>query len=481
MKRFIRYIFICTIVLAVASCGKREAKEHVDEWPCIFPDFTGVTVPHTIASLNFQVKGAEYLRVVLKNEEGRELLCDGDGSICMDEGEWKDLIAKGGDVTVQVSVWDEKHPDGVSFRDFTIHVSQDEIDPWVMYRLLPAGYEGWNKMGIYQRDISTFEEKMLVDNSNDKKSCMNCHSVANYDPDNFTYHLRGEQGGTIIQHHGKTEKIDLKALTGGKHGSHNAWHPSGRYIAFSSNNTKQIFYGKSMDKIEAFDEWSDLFIYDVGNKKALIDERFNNDLQWETHPTFSPDGKWLYFCIAQPVHVPEELDALHYDIVRCAFDASTGKLGDVDTIYNSRERGGTALMPRISPDGRFMLYTVAQNGAFNLYHKESEFEMQRLLPASGTVHPDSVGGETVELVDCTPINSDDAESFHAWSSNGHWMLFSSKRIDGRYTRLFIAHWDGEKWAKPFLLPQRDPEHNTLLMMAYNVGEFLKRPLELNKE
>lgn len=37
------------------------------------------------------------------------------------------------------------------------------------------------------------------------------------------------------------------------------------------------------------------------------------------------------------------------------------------------------------------------------------------------------------------VNSSDAESYHSWSSNSRWFVFSSRRDDGLYTRLYIAH------------------------------------------
>lgn len=476
--------------LLLVSCGKREAKDVVDALPAIFPNYAEVTVPCNIAPLNFEVKEAKHIAVRLVNERGGELLCEGEPAICMDEAEWKALIAGGGDVTVEVSVWDEAHPDGAKYCPFSIHVSKDSIDSYITYRLIPPGYEGWNQMGIYQRSLSDFEETTVLDNAADKTKCMNCHATCQGNPASAVYHVRGEGGYTCIRHNGKEEKIDLRKVAEGRHGSHPAWHPSGRYIAFSSNNTKQIFYAKSRDKIEAFDVWSDLFVYDVESRMAILDERFTDSLHWEAYPAFSPDGKWLYFSTARPVHMPEQAKELHYDLVRVAFDEATGKLGQADTIYSTAQRGGTALMPRLSPDGRFLLYTVADYGAFNLYHKESNFEMMEIktpetktlqLPKAEEKQPvvnegakgGMVDGPIGGLIDCSMINSNDAESYHAWSSNGKWMMFSSKRIDGRYTRLFITHWDGKQWTKPFLLPQRNPEFNTLSMMAYNVGEFCR--------
>ena len=463
-------------VLFLVSCAKREAKEVVDALPDIFPDYTEVTVPGTIAPLNFMVKDAEHVQARFRNSAGEELMAEGDDAICLDESEWAALLAKGGDIEVTVSVWDEGHPDGAAYRPFSIHVSHDAIDPYITYRLIPPGYEGWQEMGIYERCLSSYEVKTLVDNAADRNACMNCHTPCPGDSAAYVYHLRGEHGATLIHHDGMDERIDLRTIADGRHGSHPAWHPSGRWIAFSSNDTKQIFYARSRDKIEAFDLWSDLIIYDVKNKRALLDERFTDSLHWETYPCFSPDGRWLYFSTARSVHMPEQANELHYSLVRVSFDAETGQLGDgVDTLYSTSQRGGTALMPRVSPDGQFLLYTVAEYGAFNLYHKEADFEMIR-IPADPLEGNDIEEGSAKAIegrpIDCDAINSADAESYHAWSSNGRWMLFSSKRIDGRYTRLFIAHWDGKEWSKPFLLPQQDPKQNILLLMAYNVAEFL---------
>ena len=89
--------------------------------------------------------------------------------------------------------------------------------------------------------------------------------------------------------------------------------------------------------------------------------------------------------------------------------------------------------------------------------------------------------ETGEMVSTDILNSDRAESFHAWSSNGKWMMYVTKRFDGRYTRLMLTYWDGKRFHKPFLLPQQNPEDNVLLLMAYNVPEFIKAPVNVPKD
>jgi hypothetical protein len=77
-------------------------------------------------------------------------------------------------------------------------------------------------------------------------------------------------------------------------------------------------------------------------------------------------------------------------------------------------------------------------------------------------------------------NSADVDSYHSWSSNGRWMVFSSRRDDGSYTRLYIAYFDQEGNSyKAFMLPQEDPEDNLMRLKSYNVPELTKDVIQIN--
>ena len=80
------------------------------------------------------------------------------------------------------------------------------------------------------------------------------------------------------------------------------------------------------------------------------------------------------------------------------------------------------------------------------------------------------------------LNSPDTESYHSWSSNGRWVVFSSRRGDGGYTRPFIAHVDADgKGTKPFELPQADPDYHRQFMKSYNIPEFMRGPVEVTPQ
>lgn len=80
------------------------------------------------------------------------------------------------------------------------------------------------------------------------------------------------------------------------------------------------------------------------------------------------------------------------------------------------------------------------------------------------------------------VNSNDTESYHTWSSNGRWLVVSSRRDDGTFTRPFFAHIDKDgKCSKPFELPQADPDYHRQFLRCYNIPEFMKGPVTISPQ
>lgn len=113
------------------------------------------------------------------------------------------------------------------------------------------------------------------------------------------------------------------------------------------------------------------------------------------------------------------------------------------------------------------MFTLSDYGNFSIWHKEADLWLLDL--ANG------------DLRKLSEVNSDDTESFHNWSSNSRWFVFSSRRGDGLYTRLYLACMDEEgKISKPFLLPQEDPEtYYDRSVYSYNVPDFVNTPIQLD--
>lgn len=464
-------MLLCLFSFSACTPAGKEAKSGSDAYPPIFPDYISVTVPSNIAPLNFNLPGARQMMAVLR-VDGKELArLQGKSCLQFPVKDWKEWLDsyRGKTLDVTVSAWTDQHPEGIRYQSFPIHISAGKIDPWIAYRLIEPGYELWNRMGIYQRDLTSFDEKTIVTNRQNHDGCVNCHSFCNYSPENFMFHARGRNGTTVLVRDGRPIRLDLDKLAPYKSGTYPMWHPSGRYLLFSSNDTHQAFYHFGHMPVEVYDLSSDLMIYDLSANRILTDPRFTNNKSMETFPAFSPDGKQVYFCTAETKKMPMEYKSLKYALCRVGFDEKTGQLlAQVDTLYNPAVKGGSVSFPRISPDGNYLLYTEAACATFPIWHKEADLKMIRLA-------------DHAEM-DTSPINSDDTESYHSWSSDGRWILFSSRRLDGRYTRLFIASVDENgRFGKPFLLPQEDPEQNTLRMKSYNIPEFIRGEVKLDKQ
>jgi hypothetical protein len=72
------------------------------------------------------------------------------------------------------------------------------------------------------------------------------------------------------------------------------------------------------------------------------------------------------------------------------------------------------------------------------------------------------------------ISSDQTDSYHCFSSGGHWFVFTSKRLDGLFSRPFFSYLDENGNAtKPFVLPQEDPEFYNSYIKNYNIPELIK--------
>lgn len=458
----IGYFFIILLSFSLVGCHSfKETKNQSDDYPDIFPDYKDITIPSCISPLNFSVKNAKTIRVDIKELDGTVTSFQGKKFISFPQRSWTDILKRNvnQDIELSVSIWNEEQPNGIKYKSFPVHVSSDDIDPYIAYRLIEPGYESWNRIELCERELSSFSEHAFVSNQTAENACLNCHSFYNYSPDTYLFHVRGKNGGTVFYQNHSYNKIDLKGLPLGKQGVYPMWHPNGRYIAFSSNATFQVFFHQGEQPIEVFDQSSDLILFDTESNKTTSFPQISKDSIFETFPAWAPDGKSLYFSAAKAENVPDSVKNIHYSIIKIGFDPQSGQFAEqLETICAASD-STSASWPRISPDGKYMLFTMAAYGTFPIWHKEANLQMINL--------------ETGEMMNTDILNSTDTESYHSWSSNGKWILFSSRRLDGRYTRLYIAHFDGEgHFSKPFLLPQKNPEHNVFRLRSYNVPEFV---------
>lgn len=464
-----RYLCYATFLLALAACTPRVRNAApAESLPAIWPDYVGVTVPASIAPLDFTLPGADALDVRITAPDGTSLHSCGKTATRFSEKGWKTLLQRSAGDSVQVTVSGLYDGQWRTFAPFGIYVSTDAIDYGLTYRLIEPGYQIYSHMGIYERELASFRQRALLENTQ-FDGCVNCHASLKGDPGTWTLHIRGSHGATLLRQDGEIRAYDTKTESTLGFCVYPYWHPSGRYLAYSTNNTRQGFHVQPDKLIEVFDLDSDIQVYDREKNELITAQQVKLPDVWETFPVFSPDGRTLYFTAAAKVEIPGELPQSKYNLMKVGFDPETGTIGDeVAMVIDAAAEGKSLCFPRPSYDGKYLMYTLCDYGTFPIWHHEADLWLLDL--------------ETGEARAIDEVNSADTDSFHNWSSNSRWFVFSSRRGDGLFTRLYIAHFDENGVvAKPFLLPQRDPKnYDEDLFRSYNVPEFVTGPVPIER-
>ena len=460
----IRYILtvICTMQLWACSQGGVDIVGQTDDAVPVFPDYDGVMVPCNIAPLNLSLMEPGEYHLNIAGANGEINIRSKDGAFDIPQKAWRKLLASntGKEIIMRVS---RKAPEGwTAYRDIRVRVSSESIDPYLAYRKIPP-YEQWNRMGLYQRHLESFEETPIFENRMTDYGCVNCHTFNRRNPEQMLFHSRAKAPGTAYIHNGMVTKLNTR--TDETHGNmqYPYWHPSGKYVAASVNSTWESYYYHSNDRVEVFDTESDVFVYDMEKNEVFGSDLLASPRAYETFPTFSPDGRSLYFCTAEAVDsLAYHIEKLKYSLCRVDFDTGTAAIGTrVDTLFNAKTANMSITHPRISPDGRWMVVCLTRYGNFPANKKDADLYI--------------IDMTTGEMKILEGANSERADSYHSWSGNSHWMVFSSRRIDGYYSRPYITFIDDQGRAgKPFLLPQRNPaKFYQDQMMSYNLPELIE--------
>lgn len=457
MKESIKYLLP---LLLLAACTGRPAipasYTETQEAAIVYPCMDSTVAPPNIAPLNCRYEGAAD-EVVARL--GSIIACTDGEEFCWDEEEWHALLDAHRGKTLPLDIWTRHGGQWSHHPTQHITVAEEEIDSFLIYRLIEPGYELYRQMGLYERNLTNFDERVLVENNRQYDSihnhCLNCHNFQANDTRRWLFHIRGRHGGTMVVEDGVPRKVDMRHDSILAAGVYPAWHPTENLVVLSTNVTGQMFHMQHRERIEVLDSESDLILYDP--EQGTVGNIFKTDSMLETFPCWAPDGERLYYCAAPAARRYDRLIYSIYSIAR-------------ERVLDSKEAcdpprlevsNGSCAVPRVSPDGRYLLYTRADYGQFHIWHASADLWVKDLLR------------DTCYAL--TAANSPEADSYHAWSSNGRWIVFASRRDDKGYSRVYISYFDSQGHAhRPIMLPQRRAIHNTLLLKSYNVPELVKR-------
>ena len=454
----------------------------------IYPDYAdGIVIPCNIAPLNFLMADGRTHRV-------RVEACDSKGNVLgsqlyarcknliFNESDWRNMIASATGGFLRIVV------DDTASRLWRI--SSDSIDPYLVYRLGPHDQNTGGRLQVYERNITDFSHRCLMDNLQTENNCMNCHSLGA--DAKMVFHVREAFAGTVITlGNDSSLKISVPARYGFRL-SYPTWSPNGRYIAFATTRIAPVQFvnpHRTQDLMPDVAAW--IVLYDTRQNRLFSCPALTDTAFCFSFPTWAPNGKSLYFCRTPHMEVwnlPQErekecLAEFRYDLFRIDFDADSETFGEPEMVYSplGGNFGGaagdsvnrSASIPSASPDGKFLFVSTVMMGSFPSQNQGDLILLQWDSTEDGRAY--------LREVHTPGFNSPDADRRGVWSANGKWFVFTSKRESGAQSLLYLAHFDGsapdeQKISKPFVLPQKQPDHYIWNTRSYTFPVFSGKPL-----
>lgn len=345
MKALKIFTFLSSLWLLFACADRVENATELNRPAPVYPDYVGVTIPKNIAPLNFLLRdSAEEVSVTLN---GKTAVTSEGNKVEFALDDWHDFLRTHAGQQVRVKVYAKHRGEWFGYPTFHWTIANDTIDPCLTYRLIEPDYEVWNHLQIQQRNLTNFETSQLVDHQLEENRCMNCHEFSNRDPQLSMVYVRGKGGGAILNDHGRLSKLDIKAATATdsmvSSSVYYGFSPSGRYVVFSTNVIIPAFHAQANKRLEVYDQKSDVYVADLKTYEIYLSPLLADTTTLETFPTFSPDGRSIYYCAANSSGLASKnLHGLQYSLVRIGFDEKTGRIGSrVDTLVNASHNDGS--------------------------------------------------------------------------------------------------------------------------------------------
>jgi hypothetical protein len=486
VRKQYRYFLIVVLVILIAGVAIFISKNRgvsidrynsMNQFPKIRPDYCGTVIPPNIAPLNFLIKekGVRYY-VKIHSKQGTPIeILSRTPKISIPEASWHELLSLNHGQELYVDIFVEaENKSWNKFQTVSNKIANEEIDAFLVYRKIHPSHNTWSFMGLYQRDLQNFKETPVLKNDRYQYGCAHCHTFCNNSSDKISISTRSRdyKSSLLIVEGDKIYKIVKKF-------GFTAWHPSGRLLALTINYPPLVLHANrnEMRDIVDIDSWIGLYYIDSEEIKTI--PQLSRKDWLENYPTWSPDGRYLYFCNAKMLWTdtktvpPEHYQESKYSLYRISYDIEKDQWGEIEAILLSKETGLSMNQPRVSPDGRWLTFSMCDYSCWPSYHPDSDLYILDLKKTEETRKP---------VYRKMEINSDECESWHTWSSNSRWIVFSSKKENPLFNRTYITYVDENgKLYKAFVVPHEDPTFYDSYLMTYTIPELVTEPVKNTEE
>ena len=371
----------------------------------------------------------------------------------------------------------------------TMKTSKDPVGAPIFYRdvpLMPSKTEEgvikplakWatRLIGWRLKDIARRDSQLVL---KDMPACANCHSFSSDgktlgmdmdgpDGDKGAYAIAPIQAEMAITH---DEIITWNSFEDKPEGHRTIGFlsqisPDGQYAVTTLNEEVYVANFTNYKFLQVFYPTRGILAYysvETGRMKALSGA--DDPKYVHCDGVWSPDGKTIVFARAEakdayidgkkraaypndPAETP-----MQYGLYRMPFNGGRG--GEAEPIEGASNNGMSNTFPKVSPDGKYVVFVKCKNG--------------QLMRPDGRLWIVPMEGGVAQEMEC---NTTLMNSWHSFSPNGRWMVFSSK-VNTPYTQMFLTHLDEEGRSTPPILVSNATASNR----AVNIPEFVNIPYE----
>jgi len=371
----------------------------------------------------------------------------------------------------------------------TIRTSRDPVGAPIFYRDVPL-MPSETQTGVIKpipnyavrliawrvRNIGEPRSRLMMENV---PVCANCHSFS-ADGKTLGMDLDGLQGNkgqytltpvnaeTSIRNENVIQWRTAKGVLKGKLrvGFMSQVSPDGRYVATTIDPTEApsnyyVANFKDYQFLQVFFPTRGIVSWYSRETGILTPLAGADDPRFvQMGAVWSPDGKYLVFARAEtkepnPAGAPTARFAndpnenqIRYDLYCIPFNNGQG--GRAEAIAGASGNGVSNTFPKVSPDGRWIVFFQARNG-------------QLIRPDSQLYIVPAAGGPARRMRANTRLMN----SWHSFSPNSRWLVFSSKNRSP-YTQMYLTHIDEQGNDSPAILI----DNTTAANRAVNLPEFV---------